>query len=160
MKAEVSNSGFDPLPVGWYDGVITKIEVRDGKKASYLSVEVTVHDEEYQGRKVWGMSSFSEKALTMPGGVANLLQTVEPEIPMDTGADELPAVMAVACTSAPVSFLVKNEQVVRNGLPQFLDADQTQPEMRSKVEQYRKPEQDFIDQVDMDAAGLDSNLPF
>jgi hypothetical protein len=160
MKSEVS-TGFAPLAIGWYNGVITKVEVRDGAKAPYLSVEVTVHGDEYHGRKVWGMSSFSDKALTMPGGVVNLLQVTEPDIDMDTPASELPAVMAQAITSSPVSFLVKNEQVKRGGVLQFLDAPTNSvPEMRSKVDSYRTPEQDFIDGVEVEAAGGDTDLPF
>ena len=148
MKAEVSSGGFEPLPVGWYDGVITKVEVRPGQKGAYLNIEVTVHDTdgEHHGRKVWGMSSFSDKALTMPGGIANLLQTAKPDIDMDTPAEELPAAIAAAVTSKPVSFLVKNEQVKRNGQLQYLDAPKNQvPELRSKVAEYRDPDQDFID---------------
>lgn len=161
MSATVSNSGFEPLPVGWYNGVITKVEVRAGAKGPYLSIEVTVHGEESNGRKVWGMASFSDKALTMPGGVANVMQTTEPEIPLDTAAEELPAVLAAAITSKGVSFLVKNEQVKRGGVLQYLDApENTQAEMRSKVEQYRTAEEDFLAQVDADAAGLDADLPF
>lgn len=161
MKAEVSSGGFDPLPVGWYNGVITKVEVRPGQKGAYLNIEVTVHDEEYQGRKVWGMSSFSDKALTMPGGIANLLQTTKPDIDIDTPPEELPQVIAAAVTSKPVSFQVKNEQVKRNGVLQYLDAPKNQlAELRSKVNEYREPEQEFIDSVDAEAAGLDSDLPF
>lgn len=161
MSAEVTTGGFEPLPVGWYDGVITKVEVRPGQKGAYLNIEVTVHGEEHNGRKVWGMASFSDKALTMPGGIANLLQTTKPDLDMDTPPEELPAVIAAAVTSKPVSFLVKNEQVKRNGLLQYLDAPKNQlPEMRSKVSEYRLPEEDFIDSVDAAAAGLDSDLPF
>lgn len=161
MKAEVSSGGFEPLPVGWYNGVITKVEVKDGPKAAYLNVEVTVHDEEYQGRKVWGMTSFSDKAVTMPGGVANILQSAKPDIDLATPVEELPAAMAKALTSLPVRFQVKNEQVKRQGVLQWLDApNNTIPEMRSRVGEYTEPEQEFIDQVDAEAAGLDSDLPF
>lgn len=162
MKAEVSSGGFEPLPVGWYDGVITKVEVRAGAKGPYLNIEVRVHDDgEHNGRPVWGMSSFSDKALTMPGGIANLLQTTKPDIDMDTPAEELPHAIAVAVSSKPVSFLVKNEQVKRNGQLQYLDAPKNQvPELRSRVEEYREPSQDFIDAVDAEAAGLDGDLPF
>lgn len=160
MQAEVS-TGFEPLPVGWYDGVITKVEVKAGQKGAYLNIEVTVHGDEHQGRKVWGMSSFSDKALTMPGGIANLLQTTKPDIPIDTAPEELPAVIAAAVTSKPVSFLVRNEQVKRGGVLQFLDPPtNSQPEVRSKVDNYREPGEDFTATVDAEAAGLDADLPF
>ena len=149
------------MPVGWYDGVITKVEVKDGAKALYLNVEVTIHGDEHNGRKVWGMSSFSDKAITMPGGIANILQAAGPDIPIDTPIEELPAVMAQKLTSLPVSFMVRNEQVKRNNVLQFLDAPTNSvPELRSKVDSYRVPEQAFIDQVDSEAAGLDADLPF
>lgn len=161
MKAEVSAGGFEPLPVGWYNGVITKVEVRPGQKAAYLNIEVTVHGDEHNGRKVWGMASFSDKALTMPGGIANLLQSTKPDLDIDTPPEELPAAIAAAVTSKPVSFLVKNEQVKRNGVLQYLDSPKNQlPELRSRVSEYRTPDQDFIDEVDAEAAGLDSDLPF
>lgn len=161
MNSEVQEGGFEPLPVGWYDGVITKVEVRAGGKGPYLNIEVTVHGEDHNGRKVWGMSSFSDKALTMPGGIVNVLQSAKPDIDIDTPPEELPAVMAAALPTLPVSFLVKNEQVKRNGQLQYLDAPKNQvPELRSKVDEYRVPDQDFIDNVDAEAAGLDSDLPF
>ena len=161
MKAEVSSGGFEPLPVGWYDGVIAKVEVRAGGKGPYLNVEVVVHGGEHNGRRVWGMSSFSDKALTMPGGIANLLQVTQPDLDVDTPAEELPAAIAAAVVTKPVSFMVKNEQVKRHGALQFLDAPKNQlPELRSKVDEYRTPDQDFIDSIDADAAGLDSDLPF
>jgi len=161
MNKEVSASGFEPLPVGWYDGVITKVEVRAGAKGAYLSIEVTVHGDEHNGRKVWGMSSFSDKALTMPGGVVNVLQAAKPDIDIDTPPEELPGAMAAALPTLPVSFLVNNEQVKRNGQPQFLDAPKnTVPELRSKVAEYREPGEDFLTAVEADAVGLDENLPF
>lgn len=57
---------FDALPEGVYEAVIEKIEYREPKeagKAPYLNVEYTVQDEEYQGRKVWEVLSWSPKAL-------------------------------------------------------------------------------------------------
>lgn len=170
MKAEVSASGFEPLPVGWYNGVITGCEVKDGAKAAYLNIEVTVHDEdgeieegEYHKRKVWGMSSFSDKALTMPGGIANLMQVTDEfiDIPLGASLEELPALIAAEVKGSPVSFLVRNEQVKRQGVLQFLDPpENTLAEMRSKVNEYRLAESEFVDGVDRDAAGVDADLPF
>ena len=163
MAGTVSSSGFDPLPVGWYNGVITKVEVRSGAKGPYLSIEAVVHGEEFNGRHVWGMTSFSEKAHFMPGGLANVMQNVAPDgaIPLDTGPEELPAVLAKAITSVAISFEVKNEQVKRDGNLQYLDApENTVPEMRSKIAAYQDVDEDFEATVDAEAAGLDADLPF
>jgi len=162
MSTEITGGGgFEPLAPAWYDGVITKVEVKAGQKAPYLNVEVTVHGDEHNGRKVWGISSFSDKALTMPGGVVQILQATEAPVPMDTAMEDLPAVAARALTTLPVSFLVKNEQVKRGGALQYLDAPTNSvPEMRSRIEEYRAADEDFAATVDAQAAGLDADLPF
>lgn len=159
MGTEVSDSiNYDPLPNGNYNGVITKVEVRNGAKAVYLNVEVTIHDEEYKGRKIWGISSFSEKALAMPGGIANVLQTVKPQIDMSTPQAEIPAVMAAAITSYPVTIRNQNEQVKRNG--ELAIKDDGSPEMRSKIAEYLVPSDEFKESVELDAQGLDDDLPW
>lgn len=160
MGKEISELiDYAPLPNGNYNGVITKVEVRNGAKAVYLNVEVTIHDEEYKGRKIWGISSFSEKALAMPGGVANILQTVKPQIDMNTPESEIPAVMAAALVSYPVTVVNNNEQVKRNGELQFNVADGS-PEMRSKISEYLPPSDEFKESVELDSMGLDDDLPW
>jgi len=162
MQGEVNASGFEPLPIGWYNGIITGGEVRNGPKGPYINVETTIFDEEgeHHKRKVWGMSSFSDKALAMPGGPRNLVQSAKPEIDTDITAEELPAAVAIGIRSKPVSFKVVNEQVKRGGQLQWLDEDQTVPEMRSKIAEYREPSQELIDAVEAEVAGADSDLPF
>lgn len=62
--AEVESS-FEPLPEGRYECVVEKVEVRDSKSSDndYLNWELKVMDDEYEGRKLWMITSLSEKAL-------------------------------------------------------------------------------------------------
>lgn len=158
MTMEVSET-FAPIPVGFYNGVITGAEVATGAKGPYIKVEVTIHDEEYRGRKVWRNAvSFSEKAIGMPGGVAQLLQATKPDLPRDAAAEELPSIIATFIVSTPIKFEVEHDQVKRGGKSQFL-ADGS-PEMRAGVRQWFEAEADFISSVEADAAGIDDDLPF
>lgn len=158
LGAEVSTSGFDLLPAGEYDGVITGCEVRKGAKGPYLNVEVTVHNEGVRGRKVWRISSFSEKALNMPGGVSNLVQSTQPEIDPSTAPEALPAALADALISSPVHIEVEHDQIKRNGTPQF-HAD-GQPELRAQIKTFSAPEAEFITSIENEIAGVDDDLPF
>jgi len=60
--------GFEPMPSGVYVAEVTDVDERtageDSKNpgSTYLSVEFTVHDEEYEGRKQWQNISLVEKA--------------------------------------------------------------------------------------------------
>lgn len=159
LKMEVSET-FDntPVPEGFYDAVITKAEVRQGPKGPYISTEVTIHDEDYKGRKVWRIVSFSEKALGMPGGVANLLQSTNPPIDLDISQAEIPATVAEAIVSFPVTIQVGHEQVVRNNVPAILPDGN--PEMRATVKAWAAPREEFTAKVEAEAAGLDDDLPF
>lgn len=157
LGAEVS-TGYDLLPIGGYSGVITGCEVRKGAKGPYLNVEVTVHDEGYRGRKVWRIASFSEAALNMPGGVANLVQSTQPEIDPGTSPDDLPAVLAQAIISSPVAITVEHDQIKRNGAAQFLPDGS--PEMRAQIKSFEAPDADFLTRIENEIAGVDEDLPF
>lgn len=159
LNLEVSDS-FDktPVPEGTYNAVITGCEVRKGAKGPYLSIEVTIHDEDFKGRKVWRNSSFSEKAVGMPGGIANLLQATRPRIAKDTPANALPAAIADAVVASPVTIEVEHEQVKRNGVPATL-SDGT-PEMRAQVRHFAPATDEFSASIEAEAAGLDDDLPF
>lgn len=148
----------DVVPEGPHDAILTDIEVRPGKKAPYLNVKATLFGGEYDRRVVFGISSFSEKALKMPGGVANLIQVVQPEVPVDTAAEELPAVLAEACLAAPVVITVEHEQSVKNGSKQFND-DGT-PKMRPRIRAYSEPSEEFVAAFEVEASGGDDDLPF
>ncbi len=151
MTTEIAAGYGAPVPLGWYDGVITDIEVRQGPKGAYLNIEVTIHDEEYAGRKVWRNSSFSEKALFMPGGPAQLIQATKPDIPKDTAPDKIPYAVALAATHSPVKFEVDHEQVVKNGVAQ-VDPD-GEPVLRATVKQFAEAEAAFADKIEAEVSG-------
>jgi hypothetical protein len=62
--AEVESS-FAPMPEGTYDVIVELVEVRESKSSDndYLNWEFTVQDDEFQGRKLWMITSLSAKAL-------------------------------------------------------------------------------------------------
>jgi len=159
MGAEISTGFGPPVPIGAYNAVITGAEVRGGKKGPYIAFESTIHDDgEYRGRKVWRNSSFSEKALAMPGGIAEITQATDPDVDKETPAEELPAVLAATILHSPVVIEVEHEQVKRNGVDQF-NTDGT-PELRATVSSFIAPPDDFIEAIKTEAAGVDDDLPF
>ena len=159
MEMEISTGFGEPVPIGFYNAVISGVEVGGGPKGPYLNIETTVHDEEYRGRKVWRVASFSEKALGMPGGIAELLQITDPpDLDRSVPPEELPAEIARAVLHSPIQIEVEHDQVKRGGVPQQ-NADGT-PEMRSQVRSFSDPPDDFIDTIKNEAAGIDDDLPF
>lgn len=164
LGAEVS-TGFEPVPRGIYNGVITEIEVRKGGKGPYLNLTLTVHshaetgETDQRGRKAWRIASFSEKALKMPGGVANVVQVVEPEIDPDTDPGAMPAALATALLSAPVKFEIDHEQK-QDGNGNLKTNSDGSPAMREVVNYFEKCDEEFIESFEAEAAGLDDDLPF
>lgn len=62
--AEVESS-FEPLPEGRYECIVETVEVRESKSSDndYLNWELKVLDDEHEGRRLWMITSLSEKAL-------------------------------------------------------------------------------------------------
>lgn len=158
MGAEVGSGDFPLLPIGTYNAVITKSEVRKGNKGPYLAIMATIHDEDYKGWTVWGNSTFADTALTMPGAAANLVQATQIKLDLDIDAAEVPQAVASAILGQPVSIDVTQDQVKRNGVLQTND-DGT-PEMRASIKKYGAASEEFIESVELDAQGLDDDLPF
>lgn len=167
LSMEVTDNFGTLVPVGNYLGVLTGGEVRPGKKAPYINIEATIHQSddddsdnpaEFKGRKVWRVCSFSDNAVGMPGGIAQLLQVTKPTIEADTPANELPAVVAQAVIGTPVGFTVKHEQIERKGKPQF-NPDGS-PEMKAEIRAFYPPSEAFAEAYEAESAGLDSDLPF
>lgn len=162
MTMEVGS--YELVPVGLYLGVITNVEVRDGKKGPYLNLEVTIHQdsdgsEEHQGQRAWRVASFSEKALAMPGGVAELVQVTKPDIPEGTDPDDLPNVLATLVQGEPVGFEIEHTQRFKNGKPQF-DLTTGEPVLKEDVAYFFVPPTEFADNLELEAQGHDSELPF
>lgn len=159
MGAEVGSNDFPLVPAGTYNAVITKAEVRKGNKAPYIALMATIHDEDYKGWTVWNIAaSFSEAALTVPGHAANLVQSTGITIDLDTPEEEIPAAVAAAIVGQPVSIEVVHDQVKRNGVLQT--NDDGSPEMRANIDAYNPAPEEFIESVELDAQGLDDDLPF
>lgn len=61
---EIEDS-FEPLPEGSYSVEIARVELRESKSSehNYLNWEMDVLDDEYEGRKLWMITSLSPKAL-------------------------------------------------------------------------------------------------
>ena len=162
LTAEVGESDFPLIPIGFYNGVITGAEVRQGGKAPYINVRVTIHDEgEYRGQNCWKNAvSFSEKALLMPGGPAQLAQATgsQDKLAKDVPWEEAPSALAAAVLSTPVRIEVRHEQAWKNGSDVF-NEDGT-PKMRAIIHAFAPADEDFIASVEAEAAGLDDDLPF
>jgi hypothetical protein len=78
--SEVENS-FEPLPEDDYECIVENVEVRESKSSDnpYLNWELTVQNEEYEGRKIWLGASLSPKALfTLEEMLVNL-GVIEPD---------------------------------------------------------------------------------
>ncbi|KKL49150.1 hypothetical protein LCGC14_2318370, partial [marine sediment metagenome] len=124
MAASITELGdYELLEIGPYLGVITNTEVRQGPKGAYLNVETTLHkpaesdDETCKGRKAWRNVSFSEKALTMPGGLAQLVQATSPAIPENTKVEDLPETLATVIMGETIGVELDHEQGWKNGGP-------------------------------------------
>ena len=153
---------YDPLPPGDYSAVITGVEVRKGKKSGipYLNVEATIFTGEFETRKVWGMSSFSEKATTMPGGITQILQSTGAAENLDLATDPetLPAVLAAALKSSPVTITTNLDHEGRPGDKKF-NEDGT-PKMRAQINSYSPPSEEFLASFANEVAGVDDDVPF
>ena len=65
LRVDFTNvESFEVLPTDIYPAVITNIEEKTGKTSGqpYLNIEMTVSEGDYEGRKLFGMVSFSPKA--------------------------------------------------------------------------------------------------
>ena len=163
LGAEVT-TGFTPIPRGIYNGVITEVEVRKGGKGPYLNITFTVHSDEegntdQRGRKAWRISSFSEKALNMPGGVSNVVQVVQPDIEPTTAPTDLPKVLAAALVSAPVKVEIDHEQKQDANGNLKTNPDGT-PQNREIITYFEEVDEEFLANFEAEAAGVDDDLPF
>jgi hypothetical protein len=155
---------YELLPIGEYNGVITGAEVRAGKAGAYIKLEVTIHEDDYLGRKAWKNAvSFSEKATFMPGGIAELTQAAKPEVDRNTPANQLPAAIAAAIMSTPVRIGIDHERAQsKNQAGTYVDAfnDDGTPKMRAVINRFFEAPADFVSTIEKEAAGLDDDLPF
>lgn len=83
--AEVEGS-FSPLPENtWYPALVERVEVRESNSSDndYLNWEFKISDGEYEGRRLWMISSFSEKALFRLKDTFVALALIDPDDEID-----------------------------------------------------------------------------
>lgn len=168
LHTTVSGAGdYSLLEPGDYYGVITNAESRPGKKAPYINVEVTIYqaatdtdgEETGRGRKIWRNVSFSEKAIGMPGGPANLVQATKPNV-SNTNPADIPGAIASAIQGSPVGVNISHEQAWdgKVGAPKV---DETgNPVMRETIDLFFEAPESFVEAFEAEANGIDTDLPF
>lgn len=83
-------SSFEPIPSGIYEARITKIEekaTKDGS-GSYLNIEFTIQDGEFENRKVWTKCSLTPGDNGLPKGMF-IMRGICEAIGMDLDLAEL-----------------------------------------------------------------------
>lgn len=162
LATEVSSADFAPVPVGIHNAVITGAKVAKGPKGNYINVEATIHAEGLEGRKVWGISSFSDKALSMPGGPANLLQAAGTHlgtIPTGLGGDETVGWIAQNIIGVPLTVDVEHEQA-QDKAGNLKTANDGTPIWKARTRAYGPASDEFAATIEKAAQGLDDDLPF
>lgn len=83
-------SSFEPLPEDTYDCVIETVEVRESKSSDndYLNWELKVLDDEYEGRRLWMITSLGERALWKLKDTLLALEVIEEDDELDIQWDE------------------------------------------------------------------------
>ena len=165
MSASISDiTQYSLLETGPYLGVITGAEKRDGSKAPYINLEVTVHqskdgDETVKGRRVWRNVSFSEKALHYSAGVAELVQATQPQGLTVNDPQELPGALARFLVGEPIGIVVDHEQGWKDGGPQV--DENGNPVMRETISKFFDAGDDFSKGIESDSdSGSDTGLPW
>ena len=155
---------FTLIPEGDYNGVITEAVISTDKNGeAFLKVEVTLHDDEFQGRKVrrnW--VSLAPDYLAQQGNGRQLAKSVNPLSPIDR---ELPgdAALAQAAMSTPVSVGIGHENFQeKDATGTYVDAfnDDGSHKLRASVRSFAPAPEDFVASIELEAAGVDEDLPF
>ena len=105
----------DLLPVDTYNAVITAVEVKKGQSSGipYLNVTATIFDGEFKWAKRQRALSFSRKAIRLPGGVLQLVQSAGVvDLPADTPTADVPAAIAAALIASPVTISTNQQGAV------------------------------------------------
>ena len=81
---------FEPIPAGTYDAVFTSYKNHTSKNdAPYVSLEFTVNDSEYAGRKAWQNHSFQPQTLWALKRTAKALGAGDEELTGEMDTDDL-----------------------------------------------------------------------
>lgn len=165
MSTSISElAEWDLLDVGPYFGVITGSEARSGKKGPFVNLEITLHsnaegDETMKGRKVWRNVSFSEASIAMPGGLAQLVQCAQPDIP-ESSDDDLPAALSQVLVGLPIGVELTHEQGWDSKRSKKAVDENGNPIMREAVDSFFQAPESFADGIEAESVGNDLDLPF
>lgn len=102
---------FDPLPVGNYPIVVEKVELRSSKadaESQYLNWSLAITDDEFEGRKLFFMTSLKPKALWRLKAVLKALGMVVDTLDLSVD-DETNLVLQPELTGLVGLAVVKNE---------------------------------------------------
>lgn len=83
-------SSFEPIPEGRYDCIVEVVEVRESKSSDndYLNWELKVTDGEFADRRLWMITSLSEKALFRLKDTYLALEVIEEDEEIDLEWEE------------------------------------------------------------------------
>lgn len=128
--AEVEDNAFEAIPEANYPVVIDHVEMRDSKSSDnpYLNWEMTVSEGEYANRKLWMMTSLSEKALWRLKAVLSNLGVLEDgemrfEVDDDTKYLTSPDIAGMPAIAVVTTEVYNNQ--TRNRVEDLLGGDYT-----------------------------------
>lgn len=108
--------GFDPIPAGKYQAVITESEMKQTKNGTgqYLQLEFEVIERDYKGRKVWARlnleNSNSEAVRIARAELSAICRAVNVPQPRDSvELHNLPLTITVRCRKNPDTDEISNE---------------------------------------------------
>lgn len=131
--AEVESS-FEPLPEGRYECIVETVEVRESKSSDndYLNWEMKVTDGEFEDRRLWMITSLSERALFRLKDTFLALGVIEEDDEIDIEWDDdtditpqegpvltNPEVIGLACIAVVTNEVYEGKE--RNRVNEILD---------------------------------------
>lgn len=129
-------SSFEPLPEGRYECIVETVEVRESKSSDndYLNWELKVMDDEHEGRRLWMITSLSEKALFRLKDTFLALDVIEEDEEIDLEWEDdvditpqegpvltNPDVIGIACIAVVTNEVYDGRE--RNRVNEILDAN-------------------------------------
>lgn len=133
--SEVQDTAFEPIPKGEYPVIIDHVEIKASKSSEnpYLNWELTVSDGEFINRKLWMMTSLSEKALWRLKSVFSNLGVLEDEMIIETDEDtgyvtnpELAGLPAIAMVTEEIY-----DGKIRNRVEDLLPGEGSAPKAKA-----------------------------
>jgi hypothetical protein len=128
-------SSFEPLPEGRYECIVETVEVRESKSSDndYLNWEMKVTEGEHADRRLWMITSLSEKALFRVKDTFLALGVIEEDDEVDVEWDDdvditpqegpvltNPEVIGLACVAVVTNEVYEGRE--RNRVNELLEA--------------------------------------